>query len=122
MDEYTKNLTTLLGYEELTLIRPVKERKTVKVKCLPIRKLPEYAALFNIEVELIALCTELTPEEVDMLHPDDSGKIFNKIHDLNYGPFSAWLKRKADAAKLEAQIYGLDLPKSKSQNNGEDYA
>ena len=112
------NMAVLLGYEEVELTREVNGKKSVKVKCLPVRKLAEYAALFTLEPELIGLCTDLSPEEIDMLLADDSGKLFNKAHDLNYGPFSAWLKRKAEAAKLQAQIYGKSLPVNKSKTSG----
>ena len=113
------NMAVLLGYEEVELTREVNGKKSVKVKCLPVRKLAEYAALFTLEPELIGLCTDLSPEEIDMLLADDSGKLFNKAHDLNSGPFSAWLMRKAEAAKLQAQIYGISLPANKSKTSGE---
>ena len=92
------------------------------VKCLPVRKLAEYASLIDIEVELIALATDLTPEQIDTLTPDDSGKIFDKIHELNFEPFSAWLKRKVSATKLKAQAFGIDLPNNESRTSGETSA
>ena len=61
------NMAVLLGYEEVELTREVNGKKSVKVKCLPVRKLAEYAALFTLEPELIGLCTDLSPEEIDML-------------------------------------------------------
>ena len=110
MNNDATDMATFLGYEEVELSRPVNGRKSVKVKCLPVRKLAEYAALFTIEPELIELATELTAEEVDMLSTEDSGRIFEKVHELNFDPFSAWLKRKVGAARLKARAYGIDLP------------
>ena len=106
-----RDMATFLGYEEVPLTRPIGEKKTVRVKCLPVRMFAEYAALFAIESELVGLATDLTREEVDMLLPDDSGKIFEKIHELNRVPFTGWLRRKAAATKLQAQILGASLPK-----------
>lgn len=118
MNNDSKGMATFLGYEEVALTKPVNGKNAVKVKCLPVRAFAEYASLFTIEPELIGLCTDLTTEEIDMLLAEDSGKLFKKAHDLNYGPFSAWLNRKAEAAKLQAQIYGISLPESKSATNG----
>ena len=106
-----RDMSTFLGYEEIKLTRPIGEKKTVRVKCLPVRMFAEYAAMFAIESELVGLATDLTREEVDMLLPDDSGKIFEKIHELNRVPFTGWLRRKAAATKLQAQILGASLPK-----------
>lgn len=92
------------------------------VKCLPVRKFAEYASLIDIEVELIALATDLTPEQIDTLTPDDSGKIFDKIHELNFEPFMGWLKRKVSATKLRAQAFRVDLPKNESMTSGETSA
>lgn len=109
------NKATFLGYEEVELSREINGKKSVKVKCLPVRKLCEYAALIDNEPELIELATELTAEEVDMLSVEDSGKLFRKVHELNFNPFSEWLKRKAEALKLKAKAYGI-------KNNGEPSA
>ena len=110
----TKDMATFLGYEEVPLTRPIGEKKTVKVKCLPVRMFAEYAALFALESELVGLATDLTRDEVDMLLPDDSGKIFEKVHELNRVPFTGWLRRKAAATKLQAQILGASLPAAES--------
>ena len=103
-------MATFLGYEEVPLTRPIGEKKTVKVKCLPVRMFAEYAALFALESELVGLATDLTREEVDMLLPDDSGKIFEKVHELNSVPFTGWLQRKAAATRMQARILGASLP------------
>lgn len=115
--ENENNMATFLGYEEVELSRPVNGKKKVKVKCLPVRKLAEYAALISLEPEIVELCTELTPEEVDMLSADDSGKLFDKAHELNFNPFSEWLKRKGKAVRMKAQAYGIALPEE--ANDGE---
>lgn len=120
--EATNYMTTFLGFEEVELSRPVNGKKKVKVKCLPVRKLAEYAALFDIEPELVELCTDLTAEEVDMLSPEDSGRIFEKTHELNFNPFSAWLQRKTKALRMKSQIYGASLPKQQSADSGEEPA
>lgn len=112
------HMATFLGYEEVKLSRPVNGKTSVKVKCLPVRKLAEYAALFDIEPELIGLATELSAEEIDMLSAEDSGRIFEKVHELNFDPFSAWLKRKVGAARMKARAYGIDLPETTPQNSG----
>lgn len=109
-----RDMATFLGYEEIKLTRPIGEKKTVRVKCLPVRMFAEYAAMFAIESELVGLATDLTREEVDMLLPDDSGKIFEKVHELNRVPFTGWLRRKAAATKLQAQILGASLPAAES--------
>ena len=67
MNNDATDMATFLGYEEVKLSRPVNGKTSVKVKCLPVRKLAEYAALFDIEPELIGLATELSAEEIDML-------------------------------------------------------
>lgn len=118
MNNDATDMATFLGYEEVKLSRPVNGKTSVKVKCLPVRKLAEYAALFDIEPELIGLATELSAEEIDMLSAEDSGRIFEKIHELNFDPFSAWLKRKVAAARMKARAYGIDLPKTTPQNSG----
>lgn len=110
MNNDATDMATFLGYEEVKLSRPVNGKTSVKVKCLPVRKLAEYAALFDIEPELIGLATELSAEEIDMLSAEDSGRIFEKVHELNFDPFSAWLKRKVGAARMKARAYGIDLP------------
>ena len=94
------DMATFLGYEDVPLSRPIGDRKSVKVKCLPVRAFAEYA--------------DLTREEVDMLLPDDSGRIFEKVHELNRIPFTGWLRRKAAATKLQAQILGASLPKEEN--------
>lgn len=119
MNSEATDMATFLGYEEVSLSRSVNGRKSVKVKCLPVRKLAEYAALFGIEPELIGLATDLSAEEIDMLSPEDSGRIFEKVHELNFDPFSAWLARKTKATKMIAQAYGASLPK---EDNGKDSA
>lgn len=103
-------MATFLGYEEIKLTRPIGDRKSVKVKCLPVRMFAEYASLFALESELVGLATDLSREEVDMLLPDDSGKIFEKVHELNRVPFTGWLQRKAAATRMQAQILGASLP------------
>lgn len=115
MDKEDLNKATFLGYEEVELSREINGKKSVKVKCLPVRKLCEYAALIDNEPELIELATELTAEEVDMLSVEDSGNLFRKVHELNFNPFSEWLKRKAEALKLKAKAYGI-------KNNGKPSA
>ena len=50
-----------------------------------------------------------------MLSVEDSGKLFRKAHELNFNPFSDWLKRKAEAVKLKAKAYGI-------KNNGKSSA
>lgn len=121
MNNDATDMATFLGYEEVKLSRPVNGKKSVKVKCLPVRKLAEYAALFTIEPELIELATELSAEEVDMLSTEDSGKIFEKVHELNFDPFSAWLKRKGKAVRMKAQAYGIALPEE-AKTDGETSA
>ena len=112
-----QDMATFLGYEDVPLSRPIGDRKTVKVKCLPVRAFAEYAALFALESELVEFATDLSRDEVDMLLPDDSGKIFEKVHELNRVPFTAWLQRKAAATKLQAQILGASLPKEEAAEN-----
>ena len=111
------DMATFLGYEDVPLSRPIGDRKSVKVKCLPVRAFAEYAALFALESELVEFATDLNRDEVDMLLPDDSGKIFEKIHELNRVPFTGWLQRKAAATKLQAQILGASLPKEEAAEN-----
>ena len=108
------DMATFLGYEDVPLSRPIGDRKSVKVKCLPVRAFAEYAALFALESELVEFATDLSRDEVDMLLPDDSGKIFEKVHELNRVPFTGWLRRKAAATKLQAQILGASLPKEEN--------
>ena len=115
MNKEDLNKAAFLGGEDVELSREINGKKLVKVKCLPVRKLCEYAALIDNEPELIELATELTAEEVDMLSVEDSGKLFRKVHELNFNPFSEWLKRKAEALKLKAKAYGI-------KNNGEPSA
>lgn len=91
------DMATFLGYEDVPLSRPVGDRKSVKVKCLPVRAFAEYAALFALESELVEFATDLSREEVDMLLPDDSGRIFEKVHELNRVPFTGWLRRNREA-------------------------
>ena len=107
MDEKKENLnqSAFFGGEDVELSREVNGKKTVRVKCLPVRKLAEYAALIDNEPEIIELTTELTAEEIDMLTVEDSGNLFRKAHELNFAPFSDWLKRKAEALKLKKQAY-----------------
>ena len=111
-----QNMATLLGYEELKLSRQVNGKASIKVKCLPVRQLAEYAAVIDIETEVVALCTDLTDAEIDLLSTVDSGRIFEKAHELNFEPFSAWLRRKVAAEKLKAQAYGIDLPQQSSSS------
>jgi len=118
MDENQRQMATFLGYEEVEISREIKGKKSVKVKCLPVRQLAEYAALIDVESELVGLCTDLTPEQVDQLSAEDSGKIFEKAHELNFKPFSAWVKRKVKAQRLKAQAYGIDLPKNENEASG----
>lgn len=122
MDDNAKNTATFLGYEEIELKREINGKKSVQVKCLPVRKFAEYAALFTLEPEMAGLCTDLTPAEVDMLSAEDSGRIFEKAHELNFAPFSAWLGRKTKAAEMIAQAYGASLPQKESNPKGEDSA
>ena len=41
MGSSENNMAVLLGYEEVELTREVNGKKSVKVKCLPVRKLAE---------------------------------------------------------------------------------
>lgn len=111
-----QDMATFLGYEDVPLSRPIGDRKAVKVKCLPVRAFAEYAALFALESELVEFATDLSREEVDMLLPDDSGRIFEKVHELNRVPFTGWLRRKAAATKLQAQILGASLPAAETES------
>ncbi len=122
MTETTSDFATLLGGEKVQLSRAIGEKKEAFVKCLPVRLFPEYAKLIDKEFLLIELATDLSFAEIDGLTPDDSGVIFNKIHELNFNPFSDWLKRKVEAKKLQAQAYGIDLPKTNSETNTDDIA
>lgn len=120
--QHSKDMAVFLGYEDVPLSKAIGEKTSARVKCLPVRAFAEYAALIDMEVDLIALATDLTPEQIDMLAPGDSGKVFEKIHELNFEPFSAWLKRKAAATKLKAKAFGIDLPKKESTASGESSA
>ena len=122
MNNSEQNMAAFLGYEEVAISKEIGGKKSVKVKCLPVRKFAEFMALFTIEVELVGLCTDLTDEEIDMLTPEDSGRIFEKAHELNDDPFTAWLRRKTAAARTQALIYGVSLPKNVENPNGEDSA
>lgn len=110
-------MATFLGYEQVPLARPIGGRKGVKVKCLPVRAFAEYAALFALESELVEFATDLSREEVDMLLPEDSGKIFEKVHELNRIPFTDWLRRKAAATKLQARILGASPNTREAEEN-----
>ncbi len=113
-------MATFLGYETVALTKPAGGKTAVRVKCLPVRAFAEYAALFAIESELVEFASDLTREEVDMLDPDDSGRIFEKVHELNRVPFLGWLRRKAAATKLQAQILGASLAEGSAENpNGQ---
>lgn len=105
------DMATFLGYEEVPLTRPIGDKKTVKVKCLPVRRFAEYAALIEDEPTLVEMFTGLASEEVDALAVDDFVAILRKGHGLNFVPFSDWLKRKVEAKKMIAQAYGIALPK-----------
>lgn len=118
MNNEQQNMSHFIGGEEVEISKEINGKKTVFVKCLPVRCFAEYASIIDIEVELIALATDLTADQIDSLTPDDSGKIFNKIHELNFEPFTAWLKRKVAANRLKAQAFGIDLPKNTNENNG----
>lgn len=118
MDNKDNDLSTFLGYENVDLNKPVNGKKTVKVKCLPVRAFAEYAALFALESELVEFATDLTREEVNMLYPDDSGRLFEKIHELNRVPFSGWLQRKVAATRIQAQILGQTQPENNPQLGG----
>ncbi len=122
LDTTTQDYATLLGGEKVQLSRAIGEKKEVFVKCLPVRLFPEYASVIDMEVPLIELATDLTPAEIDGLEPEDSGVIFDKIHELNFNPFSAWLKRKATATRMKAQAHGVDLPNKNSETNTDDIA
>ena len=122
MDENQRQMATFLGGEEVEISREINGKKSVKVKCLPVRQLAEYAALIDVESELVGLCTDLTPEQVDQLSAEDSGKLFEKAHELNFEPFSAWVKRKVKAQRLKAQALGIDLPKNENETNGNSSA
>ena len=116
------NKAAFLGGEDVELSREINGKKSVKVKCLPVRKLCEYAALIDNEPELIELATELTAEEVDMLSVEDSGRLFRKVHELNFNPFSEWLKRKAEALKLKAKAYGIKNNVEPSATSSDGFA
>lgn len=122
MNKENLNKAAFLGGEDVELSREINGKKSVKVKCLPVRKLCEYAALIDNEPELIELATELTAEEVDMLSVEDSGKLFRKVHELNFNPFSEWLKRKAEALKLKAKAYGIKTNGEPSATSSDGFA
>lgn len=105
-------MKTFLGYEEVQLTYAINGSDIVKVKCLPVRKLAEYAANFDKEPELIELCTDLTADDIDKLAPEDSGILFRKAHDLNFVPFSEWAQRLLEARKQKLQVL--------QQNSGSD--
>ncbi len=121
-DNNSNPTATFLGGENVPLSKEINGKKSVFVKCLPVRLLAEYSALFTIESELIVLATDLSPDEVDMLSIYDSGVLFEKIHELNFEPFSVWLKRKVAASKRLAQAKGISLPNSTSMPDYENFA
>ena len=102
----------------MELSKPLNGKKSVKVKCLPVRKLDEFRFYRKKRRVFRELATELSAEEVDMLSTEDSGRIFEKVHELNFDPFSAWLKRKGKAAEMQAQAYGVALPKDGQPTDG----
>ncbi len=112
------DMATFLGYETVALTKPVGDKKTVKVKCLPVRAFAEYAALIEDESALVEMFTGLTPDEVDALAIDDFVAILEKGHGLNFVPFSDWLKRKVEAKKMIAQAYGIRLPNESPTGSG----
>ena len=112
MDENkTLEMATFLGFETVELSKEINGKKSVDVRCLPVRKLAEYAALIEDEPQLVALFTGLSDAEVDALPMADFVKILEKGHGLNFGPFSEWLKRKAEARKKKAIAFGVDPAK-----------
>ena len=112
MDENkTLEMATFLGFETVELSKEIKGKKSVDVRCMPVRKLPEYAALIEDEPQLVALFTGLSDAEVDALPMADFVKILEKGHGLNFGPFSEWLKRKAEARRKKAIAFGVNPEK-----------
>ena len=110
-----------LGFEKYELRKEITGIKSVEIKCLPIRKFPEYAQILEDECACVELFTGLTPTEVDTLHRDDFVHILERGHALNLNPFSDWLKRrKAMSAKAEA-IWNSSA-KKKSNQDGESSA
>ena len=100
-----RKMAALLGYAEVGLSKPVGGKKSVRVKCLPVRMFAEYAALIEDEPALVEIFTGLTPQQVDELAVDDFVNILRKGHGLNFVPFSDWLKRKVEARKMTVQAY-----------------
>ena len=122
MDEDSKNMAILLGYETVEVSRKINGKKSVDVRCLPVRKLCEYAALIEDEPALVELFTGMTPQQVDELSEPDFVAIVEKGHELNFTPFTAWLRRKVEARKMKAHAFGIDLPTNEPQTDGESSA
>ena len=112
MDENQNlEMATFLGFETVELSKEINGKKNVDVRCLPVRKLAEYAALIEDEPQLVSLFTGLSDAEVDALPNSDFVKILEKGHGLNFGPFSEWLKRKAEARRKKAIAFGVNPEK-----------
>ena len=111
-----QDMATFLGFSTVELSKEINGKKSVDVRCLPVRKLPEYAALIEDEPQLVALFTGLSDAEVDALPMADFVKILEKGHGLNFGPFSEWLKRKVEARKKKAIAFGADPAKFENPN------
>lgn len=109
-----RKMAALLGYAEVGLSKPVGGKKSVRVKCLPVRMFAEYAALIEDEPALVEIFTGLTPQQVDELAVDDFVKILQKGHGLNFDPFTEWLKRKAEAKRMTLQAYGIKPAKNET--------
>ena len=54
-----QDMATFLGFSTVELSKEINGKKSVNVRCLPVRKLPEYAALIEDEPQLVSLFTGL---------------------------------------------------------------
>lgn len=113
--ENLNEVAAFLGYIDYTLKRPIGDKKSVKIKCLPVRMYAEYAAAIEDEPALVEMFTGLSQKEIDSLYVDDFVNILKEGHGLNYLPFSDWLKRKLQAKKMKAKAYGVEIDSDSTQ-------
>ncbi|HVU07861.1 MAG TPA: hypothetical protein VHG89_04880 [Verrucomicrobiae bacterium] len=97
----SKSNTTLFSGVDATATFLDGTTKTVRVRQLPARLMPDYSRVQNNEAEMIELACGLDAATVDTLTPESHVALIADIERANEDFFSRWLARlKARVEKL----------------------
>lgn len=82
--------------EEMLVTLETGHTRPVKIKLLPLGKMPDFFAALDNDIEMIQLVTGESKTIAEAIDFDSGMALIEKAHELNFPRASRWAERKAE--------------------------